>query len=122
MGDYMDRRLHERTRVQFEAKVTHLTTQEQSAIGRVCDLSESGISIMLPFQLTANDVVRLEMADSTLAGHVVYSKPEGPEFRVGIAVERVLLGKSELSNLLQRILSEEMPTLPGIEPSETQLC
>ncbi len=61
---YMERRLHPRARVQFETRVTNLRTK-QSVLGRTCDISESGISVVQPLQLAAGDVVELEMADSS---------------------------------------------------------
>ncbi len=114
---YMERRLHPRAQVQFETKVTNQTTR-QSGLGRTCDISESGISVVLPFGLAEGDPVQLEMADSVFAGRVAYSQPEGAEFRIGIEVQRVQLGHSGLSSLLQRTLTETMPTLPGVEFAE----
>jgi len=114
---YMERRLHQRAQVQFETKVTNLLTK-QSVLGRTCDISESGISVVQPLQLAAGDFVELEMADSRLAGRVAYSNPEGMEFRLGIEVQRVQLGDSGLSSLLQRTLVETMPSIPGVEYAE----
>jgi hypothetical protein len=111
---YMERRLHPRARVQFETRVTSLRTK-QSGLGRTSDISESGISVVQPLQLAAGDFVELEMADSTLTGRVTYSNPEGIDFRLGIDVQRVQLGDSSLSSLLQQTLWETMPTLPGVE-------
>lgn len=118
----MDRRLHERVTVQFEAKVTKLSEVEQSTYGRVSDISNSGLSVVIPIQLAPGDLIRLEMADSVLNGHVIYSKTEGCLFRTGIEVEQVLLGDTGLSQLLQRTLRETMSGAPGLEPSETQIC
>jgi hypothetical protein len=114
---YMERRLHPRARVQFETRVTNLQTK-QSGLGRTCDISESGISVVQPLQLAVGDFVELEMADSTLAGRVAHSNPEGTDFRVGIEVQRVHLGDSDLSSLLQQTLWDTMPTLPGVEYAE----
>jgi hypothetical protein len=111
---YMERRLHPRAQVHFETKVTNLKTR-QSGLGRTCDISESGLSVMQPLQLIAGDLVELEMADSTLSGRVAYSNQEGAEFRVGIEVERIQLGHSGLSNLLERTLAETMSNLPDVE-------
>jgi hypothetical protein len=114
---YMERRLHQRAQVQFETKVTNLLTK-QSVLGRTCDISESGISVVQSLELAAGDFVELEMADSRLAGRVAYSNPEGAEFRLGIEVQHVQLGDSSLSSLLQRTLVETMPCLPGVEYAE----
>jgi hypothetical protein len=116
---YMERRLYPRAQVLYEAKVTNLRTRE-SGLGQTCDISESGISVMQPIQVVAGDPVQLEMADSILTGRAAYSNPEGAAYRLGIEVQRVQLGHSSLSNLLQRTLVETMPTLPGVEYAESQ--
>lgn len=116
---YMDRRLHPRAQVHFETKVTNLNTQ-QSVLGRTCDISESGISVVQALELVAGDQVQLEMADSVLSGRVAYANREGEGFRVGIEVQKVHLGDSSLSSLLQKTLEESMPTLPGVEDVEPQ--
>ena len=87
-------------------------------MGRVSDISKSGISVVLPLQLAAGDLVNLEMADSRLAGRVIYSNPENTMFRVGIEVDRIDLGDSDLANLLQRTLRDSIPGMPGLETSE----
>jgi hypothetical protein len=111
----MDRRLHTRPLVHFEAKVT---TPEQSSLGRVRDMSQSGISVVVPLQFAPGDLVQLDMADSVLLGRVAYSTPEGSQFRVGMEIQRVQLGDSDLSNLLQSTLRETMPLTPGVEHAE----
>jgi hypothetical protein len=114
----MERRVDERFRVQFETKVTVLSDQGQSAFGRVSDISDSGISVDLPFLLAAGDMVQLEMADSTLYGYVIYSTPNDALFRTGIEASRVLLGATNLSGILQRVLMEAVPETPGLVPFE----
>ena len=111
----MDRRLHPRTQVHFEAKVMNRTTSKQASIGQVCDMSEQGISVVLPHQFAPADVVELEIADSLLTGTVAYSNAEGSLYRIGIEIQNVQLGNSDLSNLLQRTLLESMPSVPGVE-------
>jgi hypothetical protein len=117
-----ERRLHQRTQVQFEARVMNLTNPSVPALGRVSDVSEAGISVVLPLQFVAGDQVQLEMADSILTGRTVYCNPENSQFRIGIEVAQVQLGTSELSNLLQRTLLEGMPSTPGVELAETPIC
>lgn len=117
----MDRRLHERVTVQFEAKITRLNHLEHSAFGNVSDISSRGISAALPMQLAPGDLVQVEMADCLLSGHVVYSNPEGSLFRTGIEVDQIRLGSTDLSHLLQRTLSQAMPGTPGLEHSETYI-
>jgi len=52
---YMERRLHPRVQVQFETKVTNLKNQ-QSTLGRTCDISESGISVVQNLPLACGDL------------------------------------------------------------------
>ena len=117
----MERRLHPRTLVHFEAKVTNLRAREKASWGRVCDMSKSGITVVPPLQFAPADLVQLEMADSVLLGCVVYSIPEDSQFRTGIVVQRVQLGDSDVSNLLQETLRETIPSTPGVEHSEIYL-
>lgn len=118
----MERRLHPRVQVQFEARVSNLTTGGSSFLGRVSDLSGSGISVILSRELAPNDRVQLEMADSKLTGRVIHSSPEEALFRVGIEMECAELGSSSLAELLQRTLLDSMPGVPGVESLETRLC
>lgn len=117
----MERRSNERTQVHFEAKVTTLTAPEQSTLGRVSDLSKSGVSVVLPWALPTGARVHVEMADSVLFGRVVYSNSEGSLFRVGFEVDRIELGSSSLAAFLQETLIQAMPGLPGLESSNTPL-
>jgi hypothetical protein len=113
----MERRTEERYSVQFEARVTAVGDQSHSAISRVADISNSGLSIGLPFQLAAGDMVEIEIADSTLYGNVIYSQPDSFLFRTGIEASRVVLGATGLSSILQKILVENLPHLQGL-PAE----
>ncbi len=117
---YMERRLHPRAQVHFETKVTSPKTGK-TGVGSTCDISESGISVVVPFELSEGDLVQMEMADSHLFGRVAYSKAEGSEFRVGIEVQRIELGNSDLSSLLQQTLEETMPAVPGVDHVEHEL-
>jgi PilZ domain len=115
----MERRAHERYKVEFEVRLTVVDEQAHSALCHLSDISDSGISVVLPFQLTVGDLVELELADSTLYGHVVYSHPDNSSFRTGIEASRVLLGGSGLSRILEQVLTEALPSIPGLVPTES---
>ena len=118
----MERRLHQRIEVRYEARVTNLTTGGPSAVGQVSDLSNSGLSVLLPREFAAGDRVEMEIADSVLSGRVVYSKSEKSNYRIGVETEKVQLGTSGLADLLQRTLLDSMPNVPGVQLAETRLC
>jgi hypothetical protein len=107
----MDRRLAERHPVHFQATITPLARREQSMRGVVHDISTDGMCAMLPRQLAPGEQLQLDMADSLLFGHVIFCKPESGEFRTGIEVERVLLGETDLSHILQNVLATHLPAL-----------
>jgi hypothetical protein len=78
---------------------------------RVDDISKAGVCVVLPRQLAPGDLVELHMADSLLFGHVIFCNPQSGEFRTGIEIERVLLGETDPSLVLQSLLATESPTL-----------
>jgi hypothetical protein len=117
----MDRRLHKRYCTDFDVCLTIIQTGELFGPFPVSDMSVSGIGIVLPVQIAPGDTVKLEIGDSTLFGHIVYCNPEGSQFRIGIEVQQVLLGGTELSMLLRRVMGEAMPDVPGLMPSEIHL-
>jgi hypothetical protein len=119
-----DRRRHQRFLAHFEARVTDLRTG-RAVSGNVVDFSQAGICVVAPLQLPtedpANNQVQLEIADSVLVGHAVYSTAEGEYFRSGIAVEQVWLGGTEQGLNLQVVLLQAMPATPGVLAADAYL-
>jgi hypothetical protein len=111
----MDKRRHQRSSAEFDVKVTALSHRGCFGSGTVRNFSRSGVSIDLPFELAIGDSVRLDLADSSLFGHIVYTHPEGPLFRTGIEIMQVLLGGTDMAHLLQSVLNETMPGIPGAQ-------
>ena len=105
----MDSRIHQRHPARFQVRVTDLASPDVSASGEIIDISESGIGVCLPLRLTPGSVVELEINDSELFGVVIFSVPERSFFRTGIEVWQVLIGRSELAELLKATLQETMP-------------
>ena len=75
------------------------------------DISDSGMCVVVPLQLGSGDLVRLDVADSVLFGLVTSAVPENSDWRTGIEIQRVLLGESELSQLLHQVLQRTMPAV-----------
>ena len=105
----MDRRIHERHLAYFQVRLTELASPEVSASGQGIDISESGIGVYLPLKFTAGSAVELNINDSALFGVVTHSVPERSFFRTGVEVWQVLIGRSELAELLKETLQEAMP-------------
>jgi PilZ domain-containing protein len=107
----VDRRLHNRSLVDLDVQVLRLTKQQQSVPGKLADISEAGMCLILPCELWPEEMVKLEAADSTLFGHVVYSSWKRNAFRTGVELERVLLGGTDLADLLRAVLRDTMPSV-----------
>ena len=105
----MDRRIHERHLAHLQVRLTDLATPEVSASGEGIDISESGIGVYLPLKFVPGSVVEMNINDSQLFGVVTHSMPERSFFRTGIEVWQVLIGRSELAEILKAILQETMP-------------
>ncbi|MCU1339215.1 MAG: hypothetical protein JWO19_4796 [Bryobacterales bacterium] len=105
----MDRRLRNRSLADLDVQVVRLRKQQHSVPGRLEDISETGLCIILPCEFWPEELVKLEAADSTLFGHVVYSTWKRNAFRTGIEIEQVLLGGTDLAQLLGTVLRNTMP-------------
>jgi hypothetical protein len=111
----VDRRIDERHPTGLQVRVSEIDYPDFSASGQVVDLSQSGIGVYLPLQFTPGSAVRLNINDSVLYGFVAYSTPERSYFRTGIEVVQVLIGGSDLSQLLKTTLEESMPDVKWLE-------
>jgi len=105
----MDRRIHERHLAHFQVRLTDLASPEVSASGQGIDISESGIGVYLPLKFSPGSVVELSINDSALFGVVTHSVPERSFFRTGVEVWQVLIGRSEIAELIKATLQEAMP-------------
>jgi hypothetical protein len=111
----VDRRIDERHPSGLQVRVTELEDADFSASGQVVDISESGIGVYLPLQFMPRSVVRLNIDDTVLYGFVAHSTPERSYFRTGIEVVQVLIGGSDLSQLLKTTLEEVMPDVEWLQ-------
>ena len=78
-------------------------------------MSQSGLEVYLPLQFAPGTAVRMIINDSVLFGFVAHSTPERSFFRTGIEVVQVLIGESDLSNLLRAMLEKTMPEVEWLE-------
>lgn len=113
----MSLRLHERVPADTEVRIKNLTQPDQTGKGWILDISESGVALLLRTRATSGDIVQLDVADCELFGHVIYVLEENEAFRTGIAVEQVLLGRSDLTRLVQA-MSKGTPKVPDQAPAE----
>ncbi|HTB14364.1 MAG TPA: PilZ domain-containing protein [Bryobacteraceae bacterium] len=109
----MDRRLDERYHTNLAATVTDIAAPDRIASGQIVNLSQSGACAHLSRRFEPGAIVKVQIGDCALFGHVTFCDEE-PAFRTGIEIVRVLIGESDLSRLLKGILAEVMPSTPGV--------
>ncbi len=102
----MDHRLHERLPADIEAHVINLSRQEHEARCWILDASKSGVAVLTSLECACGDMVRLEIPDGGVYGHVIHVSAQDGMSRVGIEIEQVLLGRSDLGCLVDRLAQE----------------
>lgn len=105
----MDRRSEARFPAKFDVTITDLERPGRVIPGQIADISGSGIRLLLTQELPEGSILKLEIAGSSLFGHVVYTKADGADFHTGIEITRVLFGDNDLSKLLQAVLATQLP-------------
>jgi len=114
----MERRFDTRFPSDLQVRVTDLDNEAVSAIGTLIDISVSGICVILPVLRPSGSLVKLDFAETMLYGQITYANEENGGFRTGIAVERVLVRSSDLTNILDSILDEpRVIELPSLVPA-----
>lgn len=102
----MDTRLHPRSLVRLEVTLIELTRDGGARTGTLVDASAGGLRIVLTHALAPGDLVQLDIVDSRFWGHVIHAQAVDGGFSIGIEIERVLAGGSDMSRLLQGLLEE----------------
>jgi hypothetical protein len=99
----MDRRFTQRITADLPVLLT-LLDPEQEAHGKLLDISESGVGVLLRTEAEPGTMVKLEILGIIFYGHVAHSKPEGGDFRIGIFVEPALLDSSNIVEVVNSFL------------------
>jgi hypothetical protein len=99
----MDRRFNQRITADLPVLLTLLDSEEE-ARGKLLDISESGVGVLLRTPAVPGAMVKLEILGIIFYGHVAHSKPEGAGFRTGIFVEPALLDSSNIVELVNSFL------------------
>jgi hypothetical protein len=103
----MERRYNQRISAQLPVRLTVLDGGEESR-GMLLDLSDTGVSAVLPKAVVPGSLVKLEILGLAFYGHVAYCNPAGTAFRTGIFVEPALLDSSNLAELVDSFLIDHV--------------
>lgn len=85
--------------------LTRLSGPEPRLPVLIEDISEGGIRFETPEALESGSFILVEIDDSTLIGEVKYCRPGERGYCAGVLVERVLMGESPLSRLIESMLT-----------------
>jgi PilZ domain len=110
----MEQRQHPRWPANLDVALTRVDEPRDTTTGRIVNVSESGIRVRVSMQVLPGAIVKLEMAECVLFGQVIHCCHYSSAYELGIEVVRVLIGQSDLARLVNAVLAESMPTLPGV--------
>jgi len=100
----MDRRFNQRISADLPVLLT-LLDSEQEKRGKLLNISESGVGVLLRTAADPGALVKMEILGIIFYGYVAHSKPEGAGFRTGIFVEPALLDSSNIIELVNSFLT-----------------
>ena len=92
----MDKRCQPRFATEQTVAITTLGEHHRRQMAKVKNTSESGLGLLVDTEIRAGTALRIELEDAILLGEVMYCRPvEGKHF-VGVQLEQMLRGLSEL--------------------------
>jgi hypothetical protein len=100
--------------VDLDVTLTRVDDPPETAVGRVVDVSESGIRVRVPLQILPGAIVKLEVADCVFFGQTIHCCDYPGAYEIGIEIVRVLIGQSDLARLVNAVLAESQPAVPGV--------
>lgn len=99
----MERRFNQRINADLPVLLT-LLDSEQEARGKLLNISESGVAVLLRSEVEPGALVKMEILGIIFYGHVAHSQADGSGFRIGIFVEPALLDSSNIVELVNSFL------------------
>ena len=109
----MDRRAEKRLPTTLiPVQVIGLGELRLQACGRILDVSHRGLRVGLPDAAPIGSFLRLEFDGSVIFGEVRYCEQQSSWHSIGLFVEKILIGESELGRLVAELLNQPDPVQP----------
>ena len=102
---FMERRDDPRLPTELAGSVTRLGGAAERLSIWIEDVSEGGIRFIATEALECGSFLVINVEESTLFGQVRYCQGGNSSYTVGVLVERMLMGGSSLSMLLENLLT-----------------
>ena len=86
----MEYRREPRFQIDQPLTVTSFGNDASPIAGRLANFSARGVQLILDHELPMDSDVKIEWEGTLLLGEVVYCRPQGPGYLVGVALEEAL--------------------------------
>jgi hypothetical protein len=96
----MDHRREPRFHADQPVRVTLLTDPPTRLDARVRNASGRGLGLMTPAQVAPGSAIRIEIDDDVVLGEAIYCRAEGEGYFIGVELDQVLVGLSQLGRNL----------------------
>ena len=83
----MNRRSRTRFKTDLTVKVSSPDLPGNHATARLADLSVHGLSLIVNRELSIGSAAKVQWGDVIFVGELIYCKPQGKEYLVGLKVE-----------------------------------
>lgn len=97
----MDQRREPRFQIDQNVAITVLGAGSRLETGRVINASGRGLAIALPHPIPPGTAIKIEIDDSLVLGEAVYCRATGNSHLVGVELDQVLCGLSQLARKLE---------------------
>jgi hypothetical protein len=107
----MDQRREARFEADQAVVVTILSEQPTRLAARVRNASGRGLGLFVPCRVDPGAAIRIEIDDSIVLGEAIYCRSEPEGYFIGVELDQVLVGLTELGRRLSAF-DPEVKMLP----------
>jgi hypothetical protein len=86
--------------------VTVLTEPRRSVSGRVRNASGRGLGVITAARVEPGAALRIEIDDGMVLGEAIYCRKEGDGHFIGVELDQMLVGLTELGRHLSALVGE----------------
>lgn len=105
----MEKRRAPRFSAELPVAVTVLGEQELRCQGVVKNASGVGVGIEFPAFVAPGAAIKIELDNCLFLGEVVFCRPSGDAYFLGIQIDQALNGLAELASALRGFWEDEQP-------------
>jgi hypothetical protein len=110
----MDQRREPRFRVNQPVTVTVLSEPRRRIGGSISNASGRGLGVVMEARVEPGAALRIELEDAILLGEAIYCRSEGDTHFLGVELDQMLVGLTELGRHLAASTGEIPVERPAI--------